>query len=110
MKVMMNGVDVTDISQNFTSEEWDKLKLVGGHTYVYQRREFLSGRGGRSNNRGGRTQTTTGTQDRNVAAATTDIVEYNANSSISTSTNTSQSSISDRGGRSGSQFGPRRNN
>jgi hypothetical protein len=110
MKVMMNGVDVTDISQNFTSEEWDKLKLVGGHTYVYQRREFLSGRGGRSNNRGGQTQTTTGTQDRNVAAATTDIVEYNANSSISTSTNTSQSSISDRGRRSGSQFGPRRNN
>jgi hypothetical protein len=28
MKVMMNGVNVTDISQNLTAKEWDKLKLV----------------------------------------------------------------------------------
>ena len=46
-KVIMNGVDVTDVSRNYTSEEWEKLKQVGGHTYVYQRRDFLSGCGGR---------------------------------------------------------------
>ena len=43
----MNGVDVTDDAQNFTSDQWDKLRACGGHTYVYQRREFLSGNGGR---------------------------------------------------------------
>jgi hypothetical protein len=43
-EVIMNGVDVTDVSRNYTSEEWEKLKQVGGHTYVYQRRDFLSGR------------------------------------------------------------------
>ena len=37
-KLTMNGVDVTDVSRNFTSDEWEKLKIVGGHTYVYQRR------------------------------------------------------------------------
>ena len=36
-KVNMNGVDVTDVTRNLTSEEWEKLKHVGGHTYVYQR-------------------------------------------------------------------------
>jgi hypothetical protein len=60
-RVVMNNVDVTDVSRSFTSDEWEKLKQVGGHTYVYQRREFLvdaatvmlvadaggSGRGGR---------------------------------------------------------------
>jgi hypothetical protein len=45
----MNGVDVTDISRNFTSDKWDKLRACGGHTYVAQRREYLSGRhGGRA--------------------------------------------------------------
>jgi hypothetical protein len=53
-KVTMNGVDVTDVSRNFTSDEWEKLKLVGGHTYVYQRRDFLNGRGGGRDGRGGR--------------------------------------------------------
>ena len=43
MRVQMNGVDVTDITRNFTSDEWDKLRAVGGHTYVYQRRDFISG-------------------------------------------------------------------
>jgi hypothetical protein len=37
IKVMMNGVDVSDIHRNFTSDEWDKLRMVGGHTYIYQR-------------------------------------------------------------------------
>jgi hypothetical protein len=40
MKVTVNGVDVTDVPRNFTSDEWDKLRVVGGHTYVYQRREY----------------------------------------------------------------------
>ena len=54
MKVMMNGVDVSDIHRNYTSEEWDKLRLVGGHTYIYQRRDYLNNRGsGRFDGRGG---------------------------------------------------------
>ena len=36
-KVIMNGVDVTDVTRNFTADDWDKLRSVGGHTYVYQR-------------------------------------------------------------------------
>jgi hypothetical protein len=43
MRVQINGVDVTDVTRNFTSDEWDKLRAVGGHTYVYQRRDFISG-------------------------------------------------------------------
>ena len=122
MKVIMNGVDVTDVSRNFTSDEWDKLRACGGHTYVAQRREYVSGRhGGRNDNRGGRGRggrygggryndnaTHTSNELRNVAATntnTTDIVEYDAsNSTIAT-----QSSSSGRGGQSGGRFGPRRN-
>jgi hypothetical protein len=33
----MNGVDVTDVTRNFTADDWDKLRAVGGHTYVNQR-------------------------------------------------------------------------
>jgi hypothetical protein len=56
MKVVMIGVDVTDVTHNFSSDEWDKLRACGGHTYEYQRRDFLSGRGSRggSDDRGGR--------------------------------------------------------
>ena len=122
MKVIMNGVDVTDVSRNFTSDEWDKLRACGGHTYVAQRREYVSGRhGGRNDNRGGRGRggrygggryndnaTHTSNEPRNVAATntnTTEIVEYDAsNSTIAT-----QSSSSGRGGQSGGRFGPRRN-
>jgi hypothetical protein len=124
MKVVMNGVDVTDVTRNFTSDDWDKLRAVGGHTYVYQRRDYLSGnagRGGRDNRggrggRGGRSlagryasdRPAIAGEDRNVAAANvTDIVEYDASTS---STIASQSTSSnDRGGRSGGRFGPRRN-
>ena len=28
----MNGVEVTDVTINFTTEEWEKRKAVGGHT------------------------------------------------------------------------------
>lgn len=122
-KVTMNGVDVTDVSRNYTSEEWEKLKQVGGHTYVYQRRDFLSGRGGRDGRggrgRGGRDGNSgryqsggrgaaTGEQDRNIAAtATTEnqIVEYDASASTNSGANSSQSS---RGAQNGANFGPRR--
>ena len=123
MKVVMNGDDVTDVRRNFTSDEWDKLRAVGGHTYAYQRRDFLSGntgrgardnRGGRGGGRGGRGPAgrngdrPANGEERNVAAANvTDIVEYDASAS---STIASQSTSSnDRGGRSGGRFGPRRN-
>jgi hypothetical protein len=124
MKVIMNGVDVTEVSCNFTSGEWDELRACVGHTYVAQRREYVSGRHrGRGNNRGGRGRggrngggryndntTHTSNKSRNAEAATntntTDIVEYDAsNSTIAT-----QSSSPGRGGQSGGRFGPRRNN
>jgi hypothetical protein len=58
----MNGVDVTDVTSNVTADDWDQLRAGDGHTYVYQRREYLignadhSGReywGGRGNIRSG---------------------------------------------------------
>ena len=127
MKVVLNGVDVTDISRNFTSDEWDKLRACGGHAYVTQRREYLSGgrHGGRSDNRGGRggrdgrgynsggrynenaPNDSNNNEQRNVSATNTntmEIIEYNA----SNLTIASQSS-SGRGGQSGGRFGPRRN-
>ncbi len=116
MQVQMNGVNVTDVTRNFSSDEWDKSRAVGGHTYVYQRRDLLSdnngwrsgrgdgrdgrgargGRGGRGHN-GGRTNNSTHAKERNIAAVnTTDIVECDAgNSTVSTQ---SASSTSDRGG------------
>ena len=96
MKVVMNGVDVTDVTRNFTADDWDKLRTIGGHTYVHQRRDFLNrnfSRGGHDNRggRGGRGgRETAGQQidcpangeERNVAAANvTDIVEYDASTS-----------------------------
>ena len=121
-KVIMNGVDVTDVTRNFTADDWDKLRSVGGHTYVYQRREYLNGnasrggrdyRGGRGNARGGHgggrgSHPPAAGEDRVIAATNvTDIVEYDA--SASTLASQSSSSTNDRGGRSGGRFGPRRN-
>ena len=121
-KVTMNGVDVTDVSRNYSSEEWEKLKQFGGHTYVYQRRDFLSGRGGRDGRggRGGRGGRDVGggryqaggrggsTDERSVAATTTEnqIVEYTAPTAAGT--NASQLSTPDRGAQNGARFGPRR--
>ena len=113
--IIMNGVDVTDVTRNFTSEDWDKHPTCGGHTYVYQRRDFLQGNGrGGCDNRGGRgggrqagRHNDRPAEERNVAAANvTDIVEYDA--STSTIATQSTSSNSDCGGRSGGRFGPRR--
>ena len=118
----MNGVDATDVTCNYTSEEWDKLRQVGGHTYVYQRCEYLSGRTGRGERgRGGNHGSGRGSsggrynerqienEPRAVAAAnnnTTDIVEYSG--STSTISTRSTTTTSDRGGRGGGRFGPRR--
>jgi hypothetical protein len=119
MRVVMNGVDVTDVTRNFTSEDWDKLRACGGHTYVYQRRDLLNGRGGRGDARGGcgdrggrgghagrHIDRPAQADEQNVAVAnSTAIVEYDA----STSTITMPSTLSDgdHGGRTGGRFGPR---
>ena len=85
---------------------------MGGHTYVYQRREYLSGssrghgrdgccarggRGGRGHQAGRHSDNASQHADeRNVAAANvTDIVEYNASNSTQASQSTA---LSDRGG------------
>ena len=124
-KVIMNGVDVTDVTHNYTSDKWDKLRSVGGHTYVYQRREFLSGCGGRGErggcggNRGGGRGYNGGrynerqieNEPRTVAATntnTTDIVEYSGSTSTISTPTTATNSSYDRGGSSGGRFGPRR--
>ena len=119
-KVVMNGIDVTDVHRSFTSDEWDKLRSCGGQAYVYAHRDYLSGRGGgrdgRTGGRGGRggrgsgrsNNTAPANEDRQIsaAAATTDIVEYDASTNTTISTNSS--STSGRGGQSGGRFGPRR--
>jgi hypothetical protein len=123
MRVVMNGVDVTDVARNFTSDDWDKLRACGGHTYVYQRRDFLSGnsgrgggrdtrggrggRGGRGNHTGRHNDRPATAEERNVSAVNvTDIVEYDASTSSITTQSTSSN---DRGGRTGGRFGPRQN-
>lgn len=122
----MSGVDVTDVTCSYTPDEWDKLRQAGGHTYVYQRCKFLcdrSGRGdrgGQGGNRGGGGRGYHGgryneshieNEPRTVAATNTntaDMVEYSgSNSALSTQTTVSNS-LSERGGRSGGRFGPRR--
>lgn len=122
MRVVMNGVDVTDVTRNFTSDDWDKLRACGGHTYVYQRRNFLNatsrrgggldtrggceGRGGRSSHAGGHNDRPALAEDRNVVAANvTDIVESDATTS---SIATQSTSSTGRGGRTVGHFGPRR--
>ena len=136
MKVLMNGVDVSDIHRNFTNDEWEKLKLVGGHTYIYQRRDYLnsrgagrfdgrgsSGRGGNrgyndrgsySGRRGGRGQAiehNSSEPSRAIAATaaahSTEIVEYDVDS-VSNLSSRASNNNSDRGGRAGGRFGPRR--
>jgi hypothetical protein len=130
MKVTMNGVDVSDIHRNFSTDEWDKLKAVGGHTYIYQRRDYLNnrgsgrydgrggGRGGGRGERGGYTAGGRGGRSDNrsndtpraiaatAASTSTDIVEYDADAP--NARESSASTSSSRGGQSGSRFGPRR--
>jgi hypothetical protein len=137
MKVMMNGVDVSDIHRNFTSDEWEKLKLVGGqHTYIYQRCDYLNNRGsGRfdgcgSNGRGGgRSYNDCGSYtsrgggrrpannnrssepSRAIAAA---VSTHNSTEivehdadAVSNVSSRISTNSSDRGGRVGGRFGPR---
>ncbi len=107
--VMNNGVDVTDVTRNFTSDDWDKLRACGGHTYVYQRRDFLTGREGHGTSHAGRhNDRPANAEERNVAATnSSSIVEYDA--STSTIARLSTQSDGDRGGRTGGRFGPSRN-
>lgn len=135
-KVIMNGVDVSDIHRNFTADEWDKLRSCGGIGYIHQRRDYLANRGsgrfdgrggagrggrgyayghnfGRSSGRGYATdnRTTTTDQTRAIAATannvSTEIVEYDADAP-SAAVARAPAGGGDRGGRAGARFGPRR--
>ena len=134
VKVVMNGVDVSDINRNFTSDEWEKLRTCGGVlAYIHQRREYPANRGsGRSDGRGGgpgrgggRGYADRGSygargsgryaignqeQPRAIAAASTstEIVEYDADTSNVAAPARAPASGGDRGGRAGARFGPRR--
>jgi hypothetical protein len=135
MKVVMNGVDVSDIHRNFTTDEWEKLRSCGGVAYIHQRREYLANRGsgrfdgrgggsgrsggkgygygsGRSGGRGYATDNRATTdQPRAIAAAannaSTEIVKYDADTS-SAAVARAPAGGGDRGGRAGARFGPRR--
>jgi hypothetical protein len=41
----INGIDVSDLTQNFMDEEWRKLVYNGGWLYVAQACEQMNGRG-----------------------------------------------------------------
>ena len=136
VKVVMNGVDVSDINRNFTSDEWEKLRTCGGVAYIHQRREYLANRasgrfdsrGGGQGRSGGRGYADRGSyggrgggryaignkeqEPRALAAAaattSTEIVEYDADISNVTAPARAPASGGDRGGRAGARFGPRR--
>jgi hypothetical protein len=119
-----NGADITLVTHNYMSEGWDKLRQVGGHTCVYQRREYLSGCTGQGKQgRGGNCGSGCGSsggqynkrqienEPRAFAAVnttnTTGVVEYSGSTST-ISTPSTTTTTSDCGGRSGGHFGPRR--
>ena len=130
-KVVMNGVDVSDINRNFTSDKWEKLRTCGGIAYIHQRREYLANRapgrfegrgrgGGRGHDRGGSygrsgvlyaTDHRVNDQTRAIAATgantSTDIVEYDADAPNAAPARAPVAG-NDRGGRAGARFGPRR--
>lgn len=131
-KVVMNGVDVSDINRNFTSDEWEKLRTCGGVAYIHQRREYLANRGsgrydgrgrgggGRGYDRGGSygrsggryaTDNRANDQPRAIAATgsntSTEIVEYDADAP-SAAPARAPAAGNERGGRAGARFGPRR--
>jgi hypothetical protein len=132
VKVVMNGVDVSDINRNFTGDEWEKLRTCGGVSYIHQRREYLAnrssgrfdGRNGGPGRGGGRGYADRGLygarsggrhaighqeQPRTIAAATastsTEIVEYDADTSNVNAPARAPASGEDRGGRAGARFG-----
>jgi hypothetical protein len=49
----INGVDVSDPTRSFTSEEWEQLAWNGGHQYVTQARERMNGCGRGHGGQGG---------------------------------------------------------
>jgi hypothetical protein len=136
LKVVMNGVDVSDINRNFTSDEWEKLRTCGGIAYIHQRREYLAHRGGsgRFDGRGGgygrgggrgyadrgsyggrgggryTNDNRTSDQPRAIAAtaanSSTEIVEYDADAPNAPAR--APAAGGDRGGKAGARFGPRR--
>jgi hypothetical protein len=135
VKVVMNGVNVSDINRNFTSDEGERLRTCGGVSYIHQLREYLANRGsGRCDGRGGcpgrgggrgyadrgsyggrgggRYATGKEEQPRAIAAAAAsasiEIVEYDADTSNVNAPTCAPASGSDRGGRAGARFGPRR--
>ena len=92
----MNGVDVSDVTRNFTSEEWNALKAGGALTYINRQRALLSGRGGGGRG-GGRGRGNNG--GRNVSAASTGSQQQQEQE------NTGQQQGGDRGGQNGRGFG-----
>ena len=36
---IMNGVDISDVHWNFTTNEWDKLKTIRAHLIVYNQKK-----------------------------------------------------------------------
>ena len=136
LKVVINGVNASDINQNLTSDEGEKLRTCGGIAYIHLRREYLANHGGsgRFDGRGGgfgrgdsrgyadrgsyggrgggryahyiRANDQPRTIASTAASASTEIIEYDADAPNAPA----RASVAggDRGGKAGARFGPRR--
>ena len=101
---MINGVDVSDPTRNFTTQEWNDLTWNGGIAYVMQARERM-GREGRGRGRGrGRDDGRGGGRDgqRNTSALHSDTPDQQ-HSNNDGNTNTGQGN--ERGAQHGRRFG-----
>ena len=91
---MINGIDISNPTRNFTDQEWDALGPNGGRAIVQQMRDRVNGRG---RGRGGRSGGRGDDGNRNVGAVNRDEAQCEQNDDAS--------QASERGSRNGNNFG-----
>lgn len=98
-RVVFNGIDVTDVHQNFTNNQFERIGPQG-RAYVLRQREHLEGRNGggqgRSQGRGGQRDR----NDRNVSGVGTRNQNQNQDCNDS-----NQNETNERGSQNGTRFG-----
>jgi hypothetical protein len=102
-RVQINGIDVSDPTRNFTTDEWERLGAA--RSYVTQQRSIANGRnsGGRNAGRGNNTNTN---NQRNTSAANTTTNNDTTTGTVASDTQSqSNTTISERGSQNGRSFG-----
>jgi hypothetical protein len=104
-RMQINGIDVSDPTRNFSSDEWERLGTA--RAYVTQQRSIANGRssGGRTGGRSTSTPRGGNNDGRNASATQTSTNDNSNDTSNHDNQSQSNTTISERGSQNGRSFG-----